>query len=118
MPQRKSKSKQAAKPRRAEVVDEVVVDEAVEQAPQQQGPNWVGKRLREERERQRIGLRELSRRVGVSASMISQIELGRAAPSVATLYAIVNELNISLDELFFEVGETPSLGANGARLAA
>src|SRR5207249_765226 len=43
---------------------------------------------------------------------------GRAAPSVATLYAIVNELNISLDELFFEVGETPSLGANGARLAA
>jgi transcriptional regulator with XRE-family HTH domain len=62
----------------------------------------VGRRLRVERERQQIGLRELARRVNVSASLISQIELGRATPSVGTLYAIVNELNISLDELFFE----------------
>jgi transcriptional regulator with XRE-family HTH domain/mannose-6-phosphate isomerase-like protein (cupin superfamily) len=62
----------------------------------------VGGRLRTERERQRIGLRELARRVNVSASLISQIELGRATPSVRTLYAIVNELNMSLDELFFD----------------
>jgi transcriptional regulator with XRE-family HTH domain/mannose-6-phosphate isomerase-like protein (cupin superfamily) len=65
----------------------------------------VGQRLRSERERRRIGLRELARRVNVSASLISQIELGRATPSVGTLYAIVNELNISLDELFFETGK-------------
>jgi transcriptional regulator with XRE-family HTH domain/quercetin dioxygenase-like cupin family protein len=66
------------------------------------GPASVGQRLRTERERQRIGLREFARRVDVSASLISQIELGRATPSVGTLYAIVNELNMSLDELFFE----------------
>jgi transcriptional regulator with XRE-family HTH domain len=64
-------------------------------------PAAVGQRLRDERERQRIGLRELARRVGVSASLISQIELGRATPSVGTLYSIVNELDMSLDELFF-----------------
>jgi transcriptional regulator with XRE-family HTH domain len=64
-------------------------------------PAAVGQRLRDERQRQRIGLRELARRVGVSASLISQIELGRATPSVGTLYAIVNELDMSLDELFF-----------------
>jgi transcriptional regulator with XRE-family HTH domain/mannose-6-phosphate isomerase-like protein (cupin superfamily) len=66
------------------------------------GPARVGQRLRIERKRQHVGLRELARRVNVSASLISQIELGRATPSVGTLYAIVNELNMSLDELFFE----------------
>lgn len=61
----------------------------------------VGGRVREERLAQRIGVRELARRVGVSASLISQVELGKASPSVGTLYAIVNELGLSLDELFF-----------------
>jgi len=65
------------------------------------GLDTVGSRVREERLRQRIGLRELARRVGVSASLISQVELGKASPSVGTLYAIVNELGLSLDELFF-----------------
>src|SRR3954447_11671545 len=65
------------------------------------GPASVGQRLRTERELRKIGLRELARRVSVSPSLISQIELGRATPSVGTLYAIVNELNISLDQLFF-----------------
>ena len=64
--------------------------------------NIVGGRVREERLRQKIGVRELARRVGVSASLISQVELGKASPSVGTLYAIVNELELSLDELFFQ----------------
>ncbi len=65
------------------------------------GLDIVGSRVREERLAQRIGVRELARRVGVSASLISQVELGKASPSVGTLYAIVNELGLSLDELFF-----------------
>jgi transcriptional regulator with XRE-family HTH domain len=65
-------------------------------------PQSLGQRLRTERARQKIGLRELARRVNVSASLISQVELGKATPSVGTLYAIVNELGLSLDELFFE----------------
>lgn len=65
------------------------------------GIDIVGSRVREERLRQKIGVRELARRVGVSASLISQVELGKASPSVGTLYAIVNELGLSLDELFF-----------------
>jgi transcriptional regulator with XRE-family HTH domain len=66
------------------------------------GPESAGSRLRAERERQGIGLRELARRVKVSPSLISQVELGKARPSVGTLYGIVNELGISLDELFFD----------------
>ncbi|HUA46195.1 MAG TPA: cupin domain-containing protein [Solirubrobacteraceae bacterium] len=62
-------------------------------------PETVGRRVREERLRQQIGVRELARRVGVSASLISQVELGKASPSVGTLYSIVNQLGLSLDEL-------------------
>lgn len=56
-------------------------------------------RLRAARIEADLSLRELGRRVGISASMLSQIENGRAQPSVATLYAVVSCLNLSLDEL-------------------
>jgi transcriptional regulator with XRE-family HTH domain len=60
----------------------------------------VGQRLRAERERLGMSLRELARRVAISPSALSQIETGRSRPSVGTLYAIVSELGLSLDELF------------------
>lgn len=64
----------------------------------------VGSRLREERERRGISLRELARRVGVSPSLISQIELDRVNPSVSTLYALVTELGMTMGDVF---GDTP-----------
>lgn len=78
-------------------------------APTRNGaaPGLVGGRVREERLRQKIGVRELARRVGVSASLISQVELGKASPSVGTLYAITNELGLSLDQLFFQSDGPP-----------
>jgi transcriptional regulator with XRE-family HTH domain len=60
----------------------------------------VGSRLREERGRQGISLRELARRVGVSPSLVSQIELDRVNPSVSTLYALVTELGMTMSEVF------------------
>jgi transcriptional regulator with XRE-family HTH domain len=60
----------------------------------------VGSRLREERERLGIGLRELARRVGVSPSLVSQIELDRVNPSVSTLYALVTELGMTMSDVF------------------
>ncbi len=59
----------------------------------------IGDRLREERVRAGISQRELARRLGLSASMISQLESGMSKPSVGTLYAIVTELNLSLDRV-------------------
>jgi transcriptional regulator with XRE-family HTH domain len=61
----------------------------------------IGVRLRAARQARHLSLRELANRLGVSASLISQIETGRANPSVSTLYAIVDELDVSLDELLF-----------------
>lgn len=61
----------------------------------------MGEHLREARRSRRLSLRELAERLGVSPSLISQIETGRANPSVSTLYAIAAELDVSLDELLF-----------------
>jgi transcriptional regulator with XRE-family HTH domain len=61
----------------------------------------MGEHLREARRSRRLSLRDLAERVGVSPSLISQIETGRANPSVSTLYAIAAELDVSLDELLF-----------------
>src|SRR5881628_2807252 len=60
----------------------------------------VGPRLRAHREQRQLSLRELARRLSISPSALSQIETGKSRPSVSTLYAIVSELGISLDELF------------------
>ena len=60
----------------------------------------VGSRLRTERERLGISLRELARRVGVSPSLVSQIELDRVNPSVGTLYALVTELGMTMSDVF------------------
>jgi len=61
----------------------------------------MGERLREARQARSLSLRTLAERLGVSPSLISQIETGRANPSVSTLYAIAAELDVSLDELLF-----------------
>src|SRR5881409_4010571 len=74
----------------------------------------VGHRLRAERERLDIGLRELARRVGVSPSLVSQIELDRVNPSVSTLYALVTELGMTMSDVFGD-SRPPVLPQAGTR---
>ncbi len=71
-------------------------------------PSKIGGRLREERERRGISLRELARRVGVSPSLVSQIELDRVNPSVSTLWAIVTELGMTMSDVFGEAAPEPT----------
>src|SRR4051812_42869777 len=74
----------------------------------------MGERLREARRARNLSLRTLAERLGVSPSLISQIETGRANPSVSTLYAIAAELDVSLDELLFN-DRRPPVQAPGTR---
>jgi quercetin dioxygenase-like cupin family protein/DNA-binding XRE family transcriptional regulator len=60
----------------------------------------IGARLRSERLRRDISVRGLAREIGVSASLISQIETEKSSPSVSTLYAITTALGISIEDLF------------------
>src|SRR3954466_14883087 len=60
----------------------------------------LGPRLRVAREQKGMTVRGLARYVGVSPSLVSQIERSRVMPSVGTLYAIANQLGLVVDDLF------------------
>lgn len=59
----------------------------------------VGARIRAQREGRGLTVRGLAREIGTSASLVSQIETGKARPSVRTLYAITTALGVSVEDL-------------------
>lgn len=67
----------------------------------------IGERIRQERIRKGVSARGLAREIGVSASLISQIETDKSQPSVSTLYAITTALGISVEDIFNAVDEGP-----------
>lgn len=71
----------------------------------------IGARLRAARHRLGVSVRGLAREVGVSASLISQIETDKSSPSVSTLYAITTALGISIEDLF---GDEPVVDPGAA----
>jgi len=78
----------------------------------------LGPRLREVRSAGGLSVRELARRVGCSASLISQIERGVSVPSVGVLYALATELGSSLDYLLFGSGAVPAPAVTAVAVAA
>lgn len=60
----------------------------------------VGERIRSAREGSGLSVRELARRIDVSASHVSQVERGLASFSVRALYSVASALGISMDSLF------------------
>lgn len=72
----------------------------------------LGPRLREVRVSRELSVRELARRVGCSASLISQIERGVSVPSVGVLYSLATELGSSLDYLLFGSGLGGGMGSD------
>ncbi len=77
----------------------------------------LGPRLRLVRSSRQLSVRELARRVGCSASLISQIERGVSVPSVGVLYSLATELGTSLDYLLFGSGPGPEADAEDAASA-
>jgi transcriptional regulator with XRE-family HTH domain len=59
----------------------------------------IGARLREARLERGMSLRSVAQELGVSASLISQVETGKTQPSVSTLWALVTHLGVSIDDL-------------------
>lgn len=66
----------------------------------------VGARLRQLRDVEKLSLRGLASRSGLSANALSMIERGRASPSVSTLYKLADALGVSITKFF---GEQPAL---------
>jgi transcriptional regulator with XRE-family HTH domain len=76
----------------------------------------IGERLREARVKRGLSVRGLARVVDVSPSLISQIETGKSSPSVSTLYAITNALQISIEDVFGEPDD--GMAANALEVPA
>lgn len=60
----------------------------------------IGEKLRAIRQQRRISLRELAEKASISASMLSQVETGKAYPSVRSIYNIAAALGLPVDYFF------------------
>lgn len=76
----------------------------------------VGGALRRHRAAKGLSLRQLARDLGVSASFISQLEHGKSQPSVATLFAICDALDVTVDQVFNETVASPGPAGSDANL--
>ena len=78
----------------------------------------LGGRIRQVRTAQGISVRGLAARAGCSPSLVSQVERGVTAPSARVVYALANELGITLDSLFSTEGAASADPASMAPAAA
>ena len=59
----------------------------------------LGNKIKTERKRQKTTLEKLSEKIGISRNFLWEIEAGRKAPALNTLYNIAITLNMSIDYL-------------------
>jgi len=71
----------------------------------------IGEKLRAAREQRKMSLRELAVKAEISASMLSQIENGKAYPSVRSTYNIAAALALPVDYFFPEIEKEPAVVA-------
>jgi len=97
-----------------------VIDDVRDATPKESSVQLdLGSELRRIRESKKLSLRSVATAVGVSPSLLSQVETGKTQPSVSTLYALVNHLGVSLDGLMGQhrpsvVESAPHQPTNGA----
>jgi DNA-binding XRE family transcriptional regulator/quercetin dioxygenase-like cupin family protein len=72
----------------------------------------IGRRLAAHRAQRGMRVAELAREVGVTPSLISQIERGLSRPSVSTLFAIAQALDVPVDAFFREPQPPPADGGH------
>jgi len=71
----------------------------------------IGRRLAVHRNRRGMRVAGLAREVGVTPSLISQIERGLSRPSVSTLFAIAQALDVPVDAFFREPAQPAAADA-------
>ena len=62
----------------------------------------IGRRVAAYRAERGLRVAELAREIGVTPSLISQIERGQSRPSVSTLFALAQALDVPVDAFFRE----------------
>lgn len=60
----------------------------------------IGLSIKKMRKARGLSLREMASRAGITASFISQVENGRASPSVETLFSLAGALGVPVSDFF------------------
>lgn len=78
----------------------------------------IGRRLAAHRAARGLRVADLAREVGVTPSLISQIERGQSRPSVSTLFGLAQALELPVDAFFREQPQPEGAGPAAASPAA
>lgn len=83
-----------------ETIEQILKDKGLLTNPEEELHKTIGRSIRRFRKDQGLTLKQLSRRTGLSVSLLSQIERAESSASVSSLYKLSAALDVRLTELF------------------
>lgn len=85
------------------VVERVMRKKGLARTPEEQLHRVIGDRIRNMRKEQKLTLKQMSKRTGLSVSLLSQIERAESSASIPSLYKIACALDARMQDLFAEL---------------
>jgi DNA-binding NtrC family response regulator len=83
-----------------EVLARVMKKKGLARTPEEQLHKIIGDTIRSMRKDKELTLKQMSRRTGLSISLLSQIERAESSPSISSLYKIALALDSRIQDLF------------------
>jgi DNA-binding response OmpR family regulator len=83
-----------------EVLARVMKKKGLARTPEEQLHKIIGDTIRSMRKERELTLKQMSRRTGLSISLLSQIERAESSPSISSLYKIAVALESKIHDLF------------------
>jgi two-component system, OmpR family, response regulator len=83
-----------------EVLSRVMKKKGLARTPEEQLHRIIGDTIRLIRKEKELTLKQMSRRTGLSISLLSQIERAESSPSISSLYKIAVALDTRIQDLF------------------
>jgi DNA-binding response OmpR family regulator len=85
------------------VVERVMIKKGLARTPEEQLHRLIGDRIRNMRKDQKLTLKQMSKRTGLSVSLLSQIERAESSASIPSLYKIACALDARMQDLFADI---------------
>jgi len=83
-----------------DVLSRVMRKKGLARTPEEQLHKIIGDTIRTLRKTRELTLKQMSRRTGLSISLLSQIERAESSPSISSLYKIAIALDTKIQQLF------------------
>ncbi len=83
-----------------EVLDRVLRKKGLSRSPEEDLHKVIGESIRKLRKDGGLTLKLLSRRTGLSVSLLSQIERAESSASISSLYKVASALDVRIQDLF------------------